>query len=94
MKFDSDTHTYLVVCHISGGGAELGVGLYDFVDGLKEVFLGRDLPASSDGKHASLRAHAAYLRTWQQTHQSSIFREMLGRLSWGKYTPDLCFGRK
>lgn len=55
--------THLVVCHVSGGGAELGVGLYDFVDSLEEVFLGCDLPAGSDGEHAGLRAHTADLRT-------------------------------
>lgn len=54
-----------VVGHVSGGGAELGVGLDDLVDGLQEVLLGGDLPARSDGEHAGLCAHAADLGTWQ-----------------------------
>lgn len=56
----------LVVGHVSGGGAELGVGLDDLVDGLQEVLLGGDLPARSDGKHAGLRAHAADLGAWRR----------------------------
>lgn len=55
-----------VVSHVSGGGAELGVGLDDLVDGLQEVLLGGDLPASSDGKHAGLCAHAADFGAWQR----------------------------
>lgn len=54
-----------VVGHVSGGGAELGVGLDDLVDGLQEVLLGGDLPAGPDGKHAGLCAHAADLGAWQ-----------------------------
>lgn len=64
---------HLVVRHISGGGTEFGVGLDDFVDGLEKVFLGCNLPAGSDGKHACLRAHAADLRTCQQTRQQVSF---------------------
>lgn len=64
----SQTHTLLVVGHVSRGGAELGIGLYDLVNSLQEVFLCGDLPASSDGKHARLCAHAADLSTWQETH--------------------------
>lgn len=54
-----------VVGHVSGGGAELGVGLDNLVDGLQEVLLGGDLPAGPDGKHAGLCAHAADLGAWQ-----------------------------
>lgn len=52
----------LVVGHVSRGGAELGVGLDDFVHGFEEIFLRGDFPASSDGEHARLRAHAPDLR--------------------------------
>lgn len=64
-----------VVGHVSGGGAELGVGLDDLVDGLQEVLLGGDLPAGSNGKHAGLCAHAADLGTWQgsMTEMKTIF---------------------
>ena len=51
----------LVVGHVSGCGAELGVGLDDLVDSLQEVLLCGDLPACPDGKHTRLRAHAADL---------------------------------
>lgn len=57
----SHTHTRSVVGHVSGGGAELGVGLDDLVNGLQEVLLCGDLPASSDGEHACLCAHTADL---------------------------------
>lgn len=58
-------HTlFSVVGHVSGCGAELGVGLDDLVDGFQEVFLCGDLPASSDGEHACLCAHAADLSAW------------------------------
>lgn len=73
-SFDSKkphTHTLSVVGHVSGGGAELGVGLDDLVNGLQEVFLGGDLPASPDGEHARLCAHAADLSAWQETHKSN-----------------------
>lgn len=60
---DGETQTRSVVGHVSGGGAELGVGLDDLVDGLQEVFLCGDLPASPDGKHTCLCAHAADLST-------------------------------
>ena len=68
MELLAHTHTraLLVVGHVSGGGAELGVGLDDLVHGLQEVFLRGDLPASSDGEHAGLRAHAADLSTWRE----------------------------
>lgn len=62
------SHTRLVVGHVSGGGAELGVGLDDLVNGLQEVLLCGDLPASSDGEHACLCAHTADLSAWQETH--------------------------
>lgn len=52
-----------VVCHVSGGGAELCVGFDDLVYSLQEVLLCSDLPASSDGKHAGLCAHTADLST-------------------------------
>lgn len=69
----SHTHKHsLVVGHVSGGGAELGVGLDDLVDGLQEVLLCGDLPASSDGEHAGLCAHAADLSTWQENTQHQI----------------------
>lgn len=71
MELLSHTHTLLVVGHVSGGGAELGVGLDDLVNGLQEVFLRGDLPASSDGEHAGLCAHAADLSTWQEHTTSS-----------------------
>lgn len=63
------THTcsLSVVGHVSRGGAELGVGLDDFVHGLQEVFLCGDLPAGSDGEHARLCAHAADLGAWTET---------------------------
>lgn len=68
----SHTHTLSVVGHVSGGGAELGIGLDDLVNGLQEVFLCGDLPPSSDGKHARLCAHAADLGAWQEiTHESN-----------------------
>ena len=57
----SHTHTRSVVGHVSGGGAELGVGLDDLVNGLQEVLLCGDLPARSDGEHARLCAHTADL---------------------------------
>lgn len=62
------TLTHSVVGHVSGGGAELGVGLDDLVNGLQEIFLCGDLPAGSDGEHACLCANAADLSTWQETH--------------------------
>lgn len=61
--------TLSVVSHVSRGSAELGIGLDDLVNSLQEVFLGGDLPASSDGKHARLCAHAADLRTLQGNNQ-------------------------
>lgn len=69
----SHTQTHSVVGHVSGGGAELGVGLDDLVNGLQEVFLCGDLPASSDGKHARLCAHTADLSTWQEHTASKSF---------------------
>ena len=57
----SHTHTHSVVGHVSGGGAELGVGFDDLVYSLQEVFLCGDLSTSSDGKHTSLGAHTADL---------------------------------
>lgn len=69
---ETDTHTHSVVGHVSGGGTELGVGLNDFVNGLQEVFLGGDLPASSDGEHARLCAHTADLSAWQETDNIKI----------------------
>lgn len=71
VKSHTHTHTLSVVGHVSGGGAELGVGLDDLVNGLQEVFLGGDLPASPDGEHARLCAHAADLSAWQETHKSN-----------------------
>lgn len=60
-----------VVCHVSWGGAEFGIGLDDLVNGFQEVFLCGDLPPSSDGKHARLCAHAADLGAWQEiAHES------------------------
>lgn len=64
----SHTHTLSVVGHVSGGGAELGIGFDDLVNGLQEVLLRGDLPAGSDGEHAGLCAHAADLSAWQETH--------------------------
>lgn len=52
-----------VVGHVSWGCAKLSVGFDDFVHGFEEIFLGGDFPASSDGEHARLRAHAPDLRT-------------------------------
>lgn len=57
----------LVVGHVSRGGAELGVGFDDFVDGFEEIFLGGDFPASSDGEHSRLCAHAPDLRSCKTT---------------------------
>lgn len=71
------TRTLLVVGHVSGGGTELGVGLDDLVDGLQEVFLCGDLPASSDGEHAGLCAHAADLSAWQETHDIQILFQLI-----------------
>lgn len=67
METFTHTCTLSVVGHVSGGGAELGVGLDDLVNSLQEVLLCGDLPASSDGEHAGLRAHAADLGAWQET---------------------------
>lgn len=53
----------LVVGHVARSGAELGVGFDDFVDGFEEIFLCGDFPASSDGEHSRLRAHAPDLRS-------------------------------
>lgn len=63
----------LVVSHVSRSRAELGVGFDDFVHGFKEIFLCGDFPASSDGEHSCLRAHAPDLRTWTTgfTHRFS-----------------------
>lgn len=52
---------YLIVGHVAGSGAELGVTLDDLVDRLEEVLFRRHLSASSNGVHARLRAHAAQL---------------------------------
>ena len=62
-----ETSLGLVVGHVSGCGAELGVGLDDLVDGLQEVLLRGDLPARPDGEHAGLRAHAADLGACKDT---------------------------
>lgn len=68
---NSRTHTHSVVGHVSGGGAELGVGLDDLVHSLQEVFLCGDLPAGSDGEHASLCANTADLSTCQKTRPTA-----------------------
>lgn len=59
--------TLSVVGHVSRSSTELGIGLDDLVNSLQEIFLGGNLPASSDGKHAGLCAHAADLRTLWET---------------------------
>ncbi len=62
------TQTNSIIGHVSGRGAELGIGLDDLVNGLQEVFLCSNLPASSDGEHARFCAHTADLSAWQETH--------------------------
>ena len=52
-----------VVRHVSRRCTELGIGFDNFVHSLEEIFLSGHLPACTNGKHASLRAHAAHLRT-------------------------------
>lgn len=54
----------LIVSHVTGSGAELGVGLNDFVDGFKEVLLGCNLPASANSKHSSLGANRSNLSSY------------------------------
>lgn len=78
METHAHTHTLSVVGHVSGGGAELGVGLDDLVDGLQEVFLCGDLPASSDGEHARFCAHTADLGAWWETRQILITERLSG----------------
>ena len=73
---DTHTHSHSVVGHVSGGGAELGVGLDDLVDGIQEVFLCGDLPASADGEHACLCAHTADLGACQETHTFNLSLRM------------------
>ena len=53
----TDSRELLVVRHISRRGAELGVGLDDFVHSLQEVLLRGNLAAGTNGEHACFRAN-------------------------------------
>ena len=64
----------LVVSHVTGSGAELGVGFDDFVDGFEEIFLSGDLPASADGKHSRFGTNRPNLRTWKRSDTLEPFR--------------------
>jgi len=57
---------FSIVGHIARGSWEFSIWLDHFVHSLQEVFLCRNFPSSSDGKHARFCAHWSDFSPWGQ----------------------------